>query len=62
MPEYDLWAEKVCTIYLVEPGRQLGPPTEPFHTAHWTPIESVAQLLGNAGDRHFASMLARYSH
>lgn len=25
MPEYDKWAEKLCTIYLARPARRLGP-------------------------------------
>lgn len=51
MPEYDLWAEKVCTIYLALPVRRLGPPTEPGHTAVWMPAEEALERLGNAGDR-----------
>ena len=56
MPEYDFWAEKICTVYLARPIYPLGPPTEPFHTAQWMPIRSAVQELGNAGDR---AMLAR---
>lgn len=55
MPEYDLWAEKLCTIYLARPGRRLGPPTEAGHTAIWTSLAEAADLLGNAGDRAFAA-------
>ena len=29
MPEYDLWAEKLCHVYVAHPVRQLHPPTEP---------------------------------
>ncbi len=56
MPEYDLWAEKVCTVYLAAPVRPLGPPTEPGHTAVWLPVGAALTLLGNEGDR---AMLAR---
>ena len=35
MPEYDLWAEKVCSIYLAQPVRRLGPPSEAGHSAVW---------------------------
>lgn len=58
MPEYDLWAEKLCTIYMAQPIRPHGPPTETGHTAVWhTPADTV-DLLGNPGDslfvrRHF---------
>lgn len=58
MPEYDLWAEKLCTIYLARPVRRLGPPTEPGHDPVWMPIAAAARLLGNGGDRHFARELA----
>ena len=54
MPEYDLWAEKVCLIYRARPVRRLGPPTEPFHEAIWMNAVDAPQMLGNAGDRHFA--------
>jgi 8-oxo-dGTP diphosphatase len=56
MPEYDLWAEKVCTIYIARPVRALGPPTEPGHLAVWLPVALALEVLGNAGDR---AMLAR---
>jgi 8-oxo-dGTP diphosphatase len=56
MPEYDLWAEKLCTVYLARPVRALGPPSEPGHAAVWMPATDALGLLGNAGDR---AMLAR---
>lgn len=53
MPEYDLWAEKLCTIYLARPVLRLGPPSEAGHTAHWIdPVDAVT-LLGNPGDAAF---------
>ncbi|MFD1913600.1 NUDIX hydrolase [Halodurantibacterium flavum] len=54
MPEYDLWAEKLCTIYLAQPVRRLGPPTEPGHSAIWMASDAASRLLGNEGDRQFA--------
>lgn len=57
MPEYDLWAEKLCTIYLARPIRRLGPPSEPGHTAVWMTLEAAVQELGNAGDRAFVEVL-----
>lgn len=57
MPEYDLWAEKLCTVYLCRPVRRLGPPSEAGHTAVWLPVEEALTRLGNAGDR---AMLARF--
>ncbi len=59
MPEYDKWAEKLCTIYLARPTRRIGPPTEPGHQAVWMPIEAAAPLLGNDGDRHFLGLVQK---
>ena len=53
MPEYDLWAEKLCTVYLARPARRLSAPTEPGHTAIWMAAKDAAEVLGNDGDRHF---------
>ena len=57
MPEYDLWAEKLCEIWLARPVRRLGPPAEPGHSAHWMAPAEALGCLANAGDRHF---LARH--
>lgn len=57
MPEYNLWAEKLCTIYLARPTLRLGPPTEAGHSAVWTHPSHALQLLANPGDRHFVSGL-----
>jgi 8-oxo-dGTP diphosphatase len=51
MPEYDLWAEKICTVYLARPVYGLGPPSEAGHTALWLPVEKALLQLGNPGDR-----------
>ncbi len=55
MPEYDLWAEKLCHIYVAHPVRPHGPPTEPGgHEVLWAPpMEVAAEILGNPGDRAF---------
>ena len=53
MPEYDLWAEKLCLIYVAQPVRPHGPPAEAGHTAIWASPEFAAEALGNSGDRHF---------
>jgi 8-oxo-dGTP diphosphatase len=58
MPDYDLWAQKVCHIYLSAPTLQVGDPSEPAHRAIWMPIDIAAERLGNAGDRHFVRALA----
>lgn len=53
MPEYDLWAEKICAIYLARPVLRLGPPEEPGHSAHWVSRLDAVELLDNPGDRLF---------
>ncbi|WP_353473488.1 NUDIX hydrolase [Salipiger sp. H15] len=53
MPEYDLWAEKLCIIYAARPVRALGAPSEPGHQAVWMDPELAAEILGNPGDRDF---------
>ncbi|MGR3761241.1 NUDIX hydrolase [Roseobacteraceae bacterium NS-SX3] len=58
MPEYDLWAEKLCHIYVARPLRRAGPPSEAGHRALWLDVPEAARRLGNAGDRHFAARLA----
>lgn len=53
MPEYDLWAEKLCIIYAARPVRPHGPPGEAGHTALWRSPNAAADVLGNPGDRDF---------
>ena len=57
MPEYEIWAEKLCYIYTARPVYRLSDPTEPFHTAHWASTEEAATLLGNEGDKFFVNSL-----
>lgn len=56
MPEYDKWAEKICTVYLARPGRRLGDPTEPNHLPLWLDPVQALRLLAAEGD---AAMLHR---
>jgi 8-oxo-dGTP diphosphatase len=58
MPEYDLWAEKLCTVYLAVPGCRVGPPSEPGHSALWAPLLQAAGMVASPGDGHFLSRLA----
>jgi 8-oxo-dGTP diphosphatase len=58
MPEYDLWAEKVCTVYLARPIYRLGPPTEAGHLAVWMTVPQALEQFGNEGDR---AMLAAFA-
>lgn len=58
MPEYDLWAEKLCLIYMASPVRCHGHPTEPEHTALWMSITDAQTKLSNSGDREFVELFA----
>lgn len=51
MPDYNIWAEKVCTIYLARPVRKLEDPLEIGHQAQVVDPALAAELLGNIGDR-----------
>ena len=53
MPEYDLWAEKLCLIYAAQAVRQKSLPLERGHTAVWADPETAVEMLENDGDRHF---------
>ncbi|UWQ14356.1 NUDIX hydrolase [Aliiroseovarius sp. M344] len=53
MPEYDMWAEKICHIFVARPLRQVSAPLELDHQAIWTDAKSAARILCNKGDRHF---------
>ncbi|MBT8455616.1 MAG: NUDIX hydrolase [Alphaproteobacteria bacterium] len=57
MPEYDLWAEKVCHIYLAHPVLRHGPPSEAGHNAVWMPADLAVDHLANDGDRMFLKAL-----
>ncbi|NNE52233.1 MAG: NUDIX hydrolase [Sulfitobacter sp.] len=57
MPEYDLWAEKLCHVYLAQPVQQIRAPVEPDHATLTLPAPDAVSALGNDGDRMF---LARY--
>lgn len=59
MPEYDKWAEKICTIYVARPVRPMGPPTEPGHMAIWTPIDLSPELLADPGSADIVAQLIR---
>ncbi len=59
MPEYALWARKVCHVYLCRPVRRIGEPSEPGHRALWMPVGLAAGVLASAGDRAFVARLPR---
>ena len=59
MPEYNFWAEKLCTIYTARPVLRIVPPTEPGHQAVWLRPSDALNLLGNPGDRAFLRLALR---
>ena len=59
MPDYDMWAEKVCTIYLARPTLCMGPPSEAGHTALWADTHTALDLLDNVGDRTMLALVLR---
>jgi 8-oxo-dGTP diphosphatase len=58
MPEYDLWARKVCHVYDARPVLRLGEPSEPGHRAVWMPMATALELLAIDGDRAFLARVA----
>ena len=60
MPEYDRWAEKICSVYLARPVCRHGPPTEPGHTAVWMGVDQAMRLLANDGDRAMLALAVGY--
>ena len=59
MPEYGIWAEKICTIYLARPTRRIGPPSEPGHDPVWTAARDAARLLASRADAAVLDRLLR---
>lgn len=57
MPEYDRWAEKICTVFLARPVLRRGPPSEPGHRAVWMAPEAALDRLATEGDRHFLAQV-----
>lgn len=55
MPEYGIWAEKLCHIYLGRPTLRMGPPVEEDHIPLWISPSDAAVELANEGDRAFLS-------
>ena len=53
MEEYDLWAHKICHIFLCSPARKICEPPEPDHTVVWMTARDAEIKLTNSGDRDF---------
>ena len=56
MPEYDLWAEKLCHVYLARPVRPLHPPREAGHRALWLSAAEARACVAGGGARHFLAL------
>lgn len=57
MPEYDIWAEKLCHIYVARPVLKRGPPTEAGHTAVWLSPAAAMTYLASEEDRRFVKLV-----
>lgn len=57
MPDYDLWAEKLCHVYLARPVQSVEPPREVDHTPVWLSPEFAANHLASVGDRAIVASL-----
>ena len=55
MPDYDMWAEKLCHIYLAHPVRPHGPPREAGHIPLWLEPSAAITELYNDGDADFVA-------
>jgi len=53
IPEYEMWAEKMCTVYVAKPVRQIAEPSEPNHRTLVASGPEAIAMLGNDGDRMF---------
>lgn len=53
MPEYGIWAHKICHIFLCKPTLSISDPPDVDHTVVWTDPATALQTLSNKGDRHF---------
>lgn len=51
MPEYDMWAEKVCHVFLARAVRRVADPAEPDHHPVWVDADVAAAALSVPGDR-----------
>ncbi len=57
MPEYDLWAEKLCHVWLARPILRLGQPSEANHRAVWADLREAPTLVADPGSVFFLRRL-----
>lgn len=53
MPEYDMWAEKVCMMYVARPVRRIAEPGEAGHMPICADWETAMTQVASVGDRMF---------
>jgi 8-oxo-dGTP diphosphatase len=59
MPEYDIFAEKLCSIWVARPIQRLGPPSESGHSAHWFTPGDALDVLDDPGSRAMLRLFLR---
>ena len=59
MPDYDLWAEKLCHVYIARPVYQVSEPLEADHVPLVLDPSEAVVALGCEGARHFVSKFVR---
>lgn len=58
MSDYGIHAQKICHIYLGQPGLRRGPPGEAGHAAVWMPVAEAARRVASPGSRMILRRLA----
>jgi len=56
MPEYNLWARKVCHIYFCKAVMSKTKPLHDDHSPLWINPQSALNMLYNSGDKHFVAL------
>ena len=53
MPEYNLWAHKICSVYIADGAYPISEPTEKEHVPFITEPETAVKILHSPADRSF---------
>lgn len=59
MPDYEIWAQKKCHVYLAQIGPRVTVPSEPGHIPVFLPWHVAEERLGVEGDRYFVTQVRR---
>ncbi|MEL7175361.1 MAG: NUDIX hydrolase [Pseudomonadota bacterium] len=60
LPDYQLWAEKICHIYVAHPVHPHGPPKEDGHSAVQVDAALAQELVASDGDRAFLTQFLQF--